>query len=85
MKIIFSPDALADQEYFRQHTPKTAEKIRQLIKDIMQTPYSGLGKPEPLKHGLAGYWSRRINREHRLVYTVEGDTLYVASCRYHYR
>ena len=85
MKIIFSPDALADQEYFKEHVPKTAEKIRQLVNDILQTPFSGLGKPEQLRHDFAGCWSRRINREHRLVYTVKDDTLYVISCRYHYR
>jgi toxin YoeB len=85
MKIIFSPDALEEYGYFKRHIPQIAGKIRQLIEDIMQTPHSGLGKPEPLKYGLAGYWSRRINREHRLVYKVEDDTIYVASCRYHYR
>ena len=51
----------------------------------MRAPHSGPGKPEPLKHGLSGYWSRRIDREHRLVYKVDGDTLFVISCRYHYR
>ena len=51
----------------------------------MKTPHSGLGKPEPLKHDLTGYWSRRIDREHRLVYRLEGETILVASCRYHYR
>lgn len=51
----------------------------------MKTPSSGLGKPEALKHSLTGYWSRRIDREHRLVYRVEGETLFVVSCRYHYR
>ncbi|MDR2573408.1 MAG: Txe/YoeB family addiction module toxin [Desulfovibrio sp.] len=85
MRIVFSPAALEAKEHFKQHDRKTAEKIRQLIEDIMQNPCSGLGKPEPLKHDLAGYWSRRISREHRLVYKVEDDTLYVASCRYHYR
>lgn len=85
MRIVFSPGALEEQRYFKQHAPKTAAKIKRLIEDILQTPHSGLGKPEPLKHGLSGYWSRRIDHEHRLVYKVENDTLYVASCRYHYR
>jgi len=85
MRVIFSPDALEEQRHFKQHDQKIAEKIRLLIEDIIKTPHSGLGKPEPLKYGLAGYWSRRINREHRLVYKVEDNTLYVVSCRYHYR
>ena len=84
MKIIFSPDALEEQKHFKRHAPKTAERIRQLIGSILRTPYSGLGKPEPLKHDLQSYWSRRIDREHRLVYKVKGDTVYVASGRYHY-
>ena len=55
------------------------------MENIMQTPHSGLGKPEPLKYDLSGYWSRRIDREHRLVYKVDEETLYIASCRFHYR
>jgi len=84
MRVIFSPAALAAKEYFQRYDKKIDKKIKQLIEDIMQTPYSGLGKPEPLKHDLTGYWSRRISEEHRLVYKVEDDTLYVISCRYHY-
>lgn len=85
MRIIFSPDALEDYAYFKRHAPKTAEKIKRLMENIMQTPHSGLGKPEPLKYDLSGYWSRRIDREHRLVYKVDEETLYIASCRFHYR
>jgi len=84
MRIVFSPEAFEDQRYFKERAPKAAEKIGQLLENIMQTPYSGLGKPEPLKHDLSGFWSRRIDREHRLVYKVDGDTIYVVSCRYHY-
>ncbi len=84
MRLIFSPAAREDQRYFREHEPKTADKIKQLLQNIMQTPYDGLGKPEPLKHALSGCWSRRIDREHRLVYRVADDTIYVTSCRYHY-
>ena len=84
MKIVLSPDALAAVQYFKKHEPKIAARIKQLVKNISSEPYTGLGKPEPLKHALSGYWSRRINHEHRLVYKVEGDTLYVVSCRYHY-
>ena len=59
-------------------------RINRLIKDIQHEPYTGIGKPEPLKHGLSGYWSRRINDEHRIVYKVEGDQIFIAQLRYHY-
>ena len=59
-------------------------KIVELIKDIQRNPFTGLGKPEPLKHDLAGYWSRRINDEHRLVYKVTDEAIVIAACRYHY-
>lgn len=60
------------------------KKLNELIKDIQRTPYEGIGKPEPLKYDLSGLWSRRIDREHRLVYQVIGDELLIYSCRYHY-
>jgi toxin-antitoxin system, toxin component, Txe/YoeB family len=84
MRIIFSPEALEDQRHFKEHAPKAAEKIKRLLENILESPFAGLGKPEPLKHGLSGYWSRRIDREHRLVYKVTADTVYIVSCRYHY-
>lgn len=84
MRIILSSDALEAVEYFKKHEPKIAAKIKQLIKNIIDAPYTGIGKPEPLKYALSGYWSRRIDHEHRIVYKVEGDTLHVVSCRYHY-
>ena len=59
-------------------------RINRLIKDIQREPYTGIGKPEPLKHSLAGYWSRRINDEHRIVYKVLGDQIFIAQLRYHY-
>ncbi|GHV94746.1 toxin YoeB [Spirochaetia bacterium] len=62
----------------------TYRKIIALIKDITRTPFSGLGKPEPLKHELSGCWSRRITEEHRLVYKVEADVLKIYACKYHY-
>jgi toxin YoeB len=64
---------------------KIAKKIMTLIKDIKHNPYAGLGKPEPLKHGLSGYWSREITKEHRLVYRVDGETIEILSCKYHYK
>jgi len=63
---------------------KIAKKIMTLIKDIRRTPYSGLGKPEPLKWELSGYWSREITDEHRLVYRVEGEIIEILSCKFHY-
>jgi toxin YoeB len=60
------------------------KRINQLIREIRRTPFEGIGKPEPLKHGLAGYWSRRINYEHRIVYKVADDSLLIAQLRYHY-
>ena len=59
-------------------------KINQLIKEIQRTPFDGIGKPEALKYDLAGYWSRRIDREHRLVYKIDNETLIILSCKYHY-
>ncbi len=59
-------------------------RINRLINDIQREPYTGIGKPEPLKHSLAGYWSRRINDEHRIVNKVEGDQIFIAQLRYHY-
>lgn len=63
---------------------KTFKKIESLIKDIQRNPFKGLGKPEPLKHELSGFWSRRISDEHRLVYKIEKDIVYIVACKYHY-
>jgi toxin YoeB len=63
---------------------KTLNRINNLIKDIKRSPFNGLGDPEPLKHNWSGYWSRRIDREHRLIYMVENEQLFIAQCRYHY-
>ena len=65
-------------------TKKIFKKILSLLKDTQKNPFSGLGKPEALKHELQGYWSKRINQEHRLVYQVEDDSVIILSCRYHY-
>ena len=70
--------------YWQQNDRKILVRINELIRDCQRNPRSGIGKPEPLKHALSGYWSRRINEEHRLVYTVDGKTLIIAQCRYHY-
>lgn len=80
----FAPDAWADFEYWLDHSPETADKIRLLIKECSREPFKGIGKPEPLKHQLAGFWSRRITKEDRMVYTVSGDTLIILQLRRHY-
>jgi len=65
--------------------PRKRCSVHQLIKDIMRNPYRGIGKPEPLKHALQGYWSRRINAEHRMVYRISGNEVRIAQLRHHYR
>lgn len=84
MKIIFSEYAWEEYLYWQKTDKKMLNRINDLIKVIARTPFEGIGKPEPLKHTLAGYWSRRINDEHRLVYKVEGDSLLIAQCKLHY-
>lgn len=84
MKIIFSKNSWEDYISWQREDKKMLKKINDLIKDIQRAPYEGLGKPEPLKYDLAGFWSRRIDREHRLVYQVIGDEILIYSCRYHY-
>lgn len=73
-----------DFDYWQRTDPHILERIKMLLRDAREHPFSGIGKPEPLKHDLSGYWSRRITREHRLVYTVENGLLTVHQCRFHY-
>jgi len=84
MRLIFSENAWEDYLYWQRTDKKTLSRINKLIKEIKRAPFEGIGKPEPLKHGLAGYWSRRINEEHRMVYKVTDDALLIAQLRYHY-
>jgi len=84
MRIVFSENAWADYLYWQQTDKKILRRINKLIKEIQREPFNGVGKPEPLKHGLAGYWSRRINEEHRIVYRVADGALFIAQLRYHY-
>ncbi|MEJ2711564.1 MAG: Txe/YoeB family addiction module toxin [Anaerolineales bacterium] len=84
MKIIFSEHAWDDYLYWQRNDRKILERINKLIKEIQRSPFEGTGKPEPLRHGLSGYWSRRITDEHRIVYKVDKDFLYLAQLRYHY-
>ena len=83
-KISFSKNAWEDYVYWQSEDRKTLKKINALIKDIDRTPYEGIGKPEPLKFDLAGYWSRRIDLEHRLVYQVDDSEIKIYACRFHY-
>lgn len=84
MRLVFSDQSWADYLYWQQADKATMKRINALIKDIQREPFSGIGKPEPLKHHLSGFWSRRIGTEHRLVYQIADDSLLIASCRYHY-
>ena len=83
-KIIFSPTALAELSLFKSGNQKLVFKIIELINDIQKNPFQGLGKPEPLKGNYQGYWSRRINDEHRLFYKVSDDAIEIFSCYGHY-
>jgi toxin YoeB len=84
MNLLFSPQAWEDYQYWIQSDKKVLKKINDLLKEISRNPYSGIGKPEPLKHALSGYWSRRITDEHRVVYRIDGEVLKIAQLRYHY-
>jgi toxin YoeB len=84
MKLIFSESAWEDYLHWQAQDAKILERINSLIKECQRTPFTGAGKPEPLRGDLRGWWSRRITLEHRLVYRVEGESLLVAQCRHHY-
>ncbi len=85
MEVIFSPHALDDLKYWKQQNDnKTLKRIRLLIENIQQSPFKGIGKPEPLKYNFSGLWSRRITQEHRLIYEVNGDSIIVHALKEHY-
>ncbi len=84
MTLIFAEGAWEDYLFWQKTDKKILLRINLLIKEICRTPYEGIGKPESLKHALAGYWSRRINDEHRIVSKVAGESLLIAQLRYHY-
>ncbi len=84
MKLTFSSKAWESYLYWQATDKKMLKRINTVIKDIQRSPYSGIGKPEALKHGLAGYWSRRLNDEHRIVYKYQDEMLLIAQLRYHY-
>lgn len=84
MEIEFTKSAHADYLWWQKKNPKSAERIQKLCADIAKHPFEGIGKPEPLKFDLQGYWSRRIDKANRLVYSADKKTITVISCRYHY-
>jgi toxin YoeB len=84
MKLIFAEQAWEDYLHWQATDGKVAKRVHALIKDTLRSPFDGLGKPEPLRHALAGYWSRRITEEHRMVYRMEKTSLLLAQLCYHY-
>ena len=84
MKLIFAEKAWEDYLYWQKTDKQILKRVNTLIKEISRDPFEGIGKPEQLKHALSGYWSRRINDEHRIVYKVQGNAILIAQLRYHY-
>lgn len=84
MKYVFVDESWEDYLYWQKIDKKKLKRINLLIKDISRQPYDGLGKPEPLKHNYKGFWSRRIDGEHRLIYQVKEDEIRIVKCRFHY-
>lgn len=84
MKLVFSERAWADYLHWQKTDRKVMLRINQLLQEIQRDPFRGIGKPEPLRHALQGYWSRRITDEHRIVYKIQDDSLLIAQLQYHY-
>ena len=84
MRLIFAEQAWDDYLFWQRTDPKIIQRIHALIKETTRHPFEGIGKPEPLRHALAGYWPRRITDEHRMVYKAQGADLLIAQLRYHY-
>jgi len=84
MKLVFSEQAWDDYLHWQETDRKLLERVNTLIREISRSPFSGIGKPEPLKNALSGYWSRRINDEHRIVYKISDGSMLIAQLRYHY-
>jgi len=85
MKVLFAEQAWQDYQYWLATDKQMLKRINLLIRDACRNPFEGIGKPEPLRHLLKGYWSRRINSEHRMVYRIEGHILQIAQLRFHYQ
>lgn len=84
MRLVFTERGWDEYQHWQQSDPRILRKLNALLKECSRTPYEGTGKPEALRDDFSGWWSRRITEEHRLVYRVEGDSLTIAQCRYHY-
>jgi toxin YoeB len=84
MKLVFVEESWEDYLYWQKTDKQKLKKINELLIDIMRSPFEGIGKPEPLKYKFAGFWSRRIDNEHRLIYQVTEDSILIAKCRFHY-
>ena len=84
MRLVFADEAWEDYLHWQKQDRRMVERISKLLEEVQRDPFGGIGKPEPLKHALAGFWSRRITDEHRLVYRVEGDDLLIVQLWYHY-
>ncbi|MHB1277001.1 MAG: Txe/YoeB family addiction module toxin [Bacteroidia bacterium] len=84
MKLVFTNESWDDYVYWQLMDKKKLKRINELLKDISRNPFEGIGKPEPLKHKYAGFWSRRIDGEHRLIYQIKGEEILIAKCRFHY-
>ncbi|HNP08286.1 MAG TPA: Txe/YoeB family addiction module toxin [Cyclobacteriaceae bacterium] len=84
MKFVFVDESWEDYLHWQKNDKKILNRINELLKDISRNSFSGIGKPEPLRHKYSGFWSRRINHEHRLIYQVKGDEILIAKCRFHY-
>jgi len=84
MRLVFTMSAWNDYLWFQAHDKRLLKRLNQLIRDVLRSPFEGVGKPEPLKGELSGYWSRRIDEQHRLVYSATGAEVVVVACRYHY-
>ncbi len=84
MKYVFVDESWEDYFYWQKTNKKMLKRINDLLKDIARHPFTGIGKPEPLKHKYQGFWSHRIDSEHRLIYQVKDDEIRIAKCRFHY-
>lgn len=84
MRLIWLPNGWKDYVYWQENDRKILQRVKELIRDALRHPFSGIGKPESLKNSLNGWWSRRMTQEHRLIYRVEGESLLIMQCRFHY-
>ncbi|MCY3036208.1 Txe/YoeB family addiction module toxin [Aerococcus urinae] len=84
MEVHWSKRAVLERDYWKSHDPKIYDKLYKLLRAIKENPYQGLGKPEPFKYDLSGYWFRRLTQQDRLVYRIKSSAIEVLSCKYHY-